>query len=133
MKSKTTGLKAAYLWQFGFFFPLQPQLPKTAQDRKFILEMCVKSLICSVLLTQMFYCSGLYCKLIIGLIGVYLSIGNIVYHYRPRLYHISSENTLPQIILVIQITPAILIILCCRYFRLFMSCVTIFWDLILGW
>ena len=29
-----TGLKVAYLWQFGFF-SLQPQLPKTAQDWKF--------------------------------------------------------------------------------------------------
>ena len=29
--------KVAYLWQFGFF-SLQPRLPKTAQDRIFILE-----------------------------------------------------------------------------------------------
>jgi hypothetical protein len=29
-------------WQFDFF-SLQPRFPKTAQDRKFILEMCLKT------------------------------------------------------------------------------------------
>ena len=35
--SKKTGLKSLD------FFSLQPWLPKTAQDRKFILEMCLKA------------------------------------------------------------------------------------------
>ena len=34
--------KVAYLWQFGFLLPLQPWLPRTAQNYKFILEMWLK-------------------------------------------------------------------------------------------
>ena len=51
--------KVAYLWQFGFFFSLQPRLLKTAQDRKFILEMCLKthlfSHLCYMVMTKFEY------------------------------------------------------------------------------
>ena len=38
-----TGLKSCILITVWIFFSLQPRLPKTAQDRKFILKMCLET------------------------------------------------------------------------------------------
>ena len=60
-KHKKLDSKVAYLWQFGFF-SLQPWLLKTDQDRKFILEMCLKTHLFSNLWFSTRYCGTEMCK-----------------------------------------------------------------------
>ena len=52
LKHKKIGLKSCILLTVWIFFSLQPRLPKTAQDRKFLLEMCLKTHLFSNLWTQ---------------------------------------------------------------------------------